>query len=326
MRVVLDGTPLMGQRTGVGRYVAGLVAGLAALPDPPDLALAGLSLRGVRPASAVPWTGRRRVPAAALHALWRRGTFPPGEWVVGAGADVFHATNFRLPPLRHTAGVVTVHDLSFLLHPGTVTPDVLRFRVDVPRSVARARAIVTDAASVRQELVEHLGIDPRRVHSVPLGVGPEWLTTPVPSADELRSAGLPPRYLLFVGTAEPRKDLATLLAAHRSLPDAPPVVLAGPAGWGARPAGAEHAVRLGFVSEATLRTAVAGATALVLPSRYEGFGLPVLEALACGTPVVCSDLPPLREVAGDQAAYAPAGDPDAFAAALQEVLSGDGGP
>lgn len=331
MRVVLDGTPLLGQRTGVGRYVEGLVAGLTALAEPPLLGLAGFSRSGSRPVAGAPWLGPR-VPARLLQAMWRRGPVPPIEWLVGPAA-VFHATNFWLPPLRRTAGVVTVHDLSFLLHADTVTPAVLRYRDQVPSAVVRAGAVLTVSEAIRAEVVEHLGVPAERVHAVPLGVGPEWAAAAPPDLATRSSLGLPTDYLLYVGTLEPRKGLPTLMDVLRLLQsrglDVPPLVLAGPAGWG--PPVDESGLapgsvlRLGWVDDGQLRRVVAGATALVLPSRYEGFGLPPLEAFACGTPVVASDLPVLREVSGPLASYAPVGDVAAFAEAVLQVLDDDGG-
>jgi glycosyltransferase involved in cell wall biosynthesis len=332
MRVVLDASPLMGRRTGVGRYVEGLVSGLLAVTDPPDVALAAFTLRGERPAVGAPWVGPR-VPASVLRALWRRGPLPPVEWLTGRAA-VFHATNYLLPPLRRAAGVVTVHDLSFLLHADTVTPGVLRYRDQVPPALHRAAAVITVSHAMRTEVIDHLGIAPEKVHPVQLGVDPAWTASPAPSAAVRAELGLPPDYLLFVGSIEPRKDLPTLLDALRLLQadgaELPPLVLAGPAGWGPpvedrglRPGAV---IRLGWVEDALLRRVVAGAAALVLPSRYEGFGLPPLEAFACGTPVVASDLPVLREVLGPLAAYAPVGDSSGFAAAIRAVLADDGGP
>lgn len=331
MRVVLDASPLLGRRTGVGRYVEGLLAGLTVLPQPPDLALAGFTLRGERPAVGAPWVGPR-VPASVLRALWRRGPVPPAEWLTGR-SDVFHATNYLLPPLRRAAGVVTVHDLSFLLHADTVTPGVLRYREQVPPALARAAAVLTVSQTVRAEVVEHLGIAPDKVHAIHLGVDPAWAATAAPDAATRAALGLPPAYLVFVGSLEPRKDLPTLLGALRVLQaageDVPPLVLAGPAGWGPpvddRGLAPGSLVRLGWVEDATLRQVVAGAAALVLPSHYEGFGLPPLEAFACGTPVVASDLPVLREVMGSLGTYAPVGDPEAFADAIRRVLADDGG-
>lgn len=331
MRVVLDASALVAPRTGVGRYVEGLLGGLLALPTPPDLAVAAFTLRGDRPAVGAPWVGPR-VPAGALHAFWRRGPLPTVEWLTGR-ADVFHATNYLLPPLRHAAGVVTVHDLSFLLHADTVSPGVLRYQREVPRALRRAAAVLTVSHSVRAEVIEHLDVPPDKVHAVHLGVAKEWFDTPAPDAGTRAPLGLAESYLLFVGSQEPRKGLTVLVDALAQLQDrgedVPPLVLAGPAGWGPPVDDgrlADGSVRrLGWVDDAALRQVVAGAAALVLPSRYEGFGLPPLEAFACGTPVVVSDLPVLREVSGPLAVYARPGDPDALAEAVLAVLADDGG-
>lgn len=331
MRVVLDASPLLARRTGVGRYVEGLVSGLIALANPPDVALAGFTLRGERPDVGAPWVGSR-VPASLLRGLWRRGPVPPAECLTGR-SDVFHATNYLLPPLHRAAGVVTVHDLSFLLHADTVTPGVLRYREQVPPALARATAVITVSQAVRAEVIEHLGIAPEKVHAIHLGVASSWAATAAPSAATKALLGLPPAYLVFVGSLEPRKDLPTLLGALRLLQatgeDVPPLVLAGPAGWGPpvddRGLAPGSVVRLGWVEDATLRQVVAGAAALVLPSRYEGFGLPPLEAFACGTAVVASNLPVLREVMGSLGTYAPVGDPAGFVAAIRTVVADDGG-
>ncbi len=332
MRVVLDASPLIGQRTGVGRYVEGLVTGLVGLDQGPELAMAGFTLRGDRPEMGAPWVGPR-IPASVLHALWRRGPVPPVEWLTGR-ADVFHGTNFLLPPLRGSAGVVTVHDLSFLLHADTVTPGVLRYRDQVPRALARASAVICVSQAARTEVVEHLGLQGDLVHAIALGVDSSWSATSPPSPARRSELGLPADHLLFVGAVEPRKGLPTLLDALRLLraqgADVPPLVLAGPAGWGP-PIDEEglapgSLIRLGWVADPVLREVVAGATALILPSRYEGFGLPPLEAFACGTPVLASDLPVLREVSGSLATYAPAGDVEAFAEGILALLQHDGGP
>ena len=163
------------------------------------------------------------------------------------------------------------------------------------------------------------------VHVTPLGVGPQWAGATPPDDGTRTRLGLPSSYVLFVGTLEPRKDLRTLLTAHRLVPDAPPLVLVGSPGWGEQ-LEVSGCITPGFLGDDLLPSVVAGAAALVLPSRDEGFGLPVLEALAAGTPVVASDLPVLREVGGDVVTYAEPGDPAAFAAALQQVLATPGDP
>jgi glycosyltransferase involved in cell wall biosynthesis len=363
VKVGLDATPLLGPRTGVGRYVAGLAEALAGLagPEPEEVALIPFSWRGtndlpgVAPHGPRLRSGRRRVPARLLQAAWGRLPWPPVEWLAGP-VDVFHATNFVAPPARRAASVVTVHDLTYLRHPEMVTDASARYRELVPRALARGAVICTPTAAVGAEVAAEYGLASEQLVVTPLGVDESWRRAAPPDPAWLAAHDLPERYLLFVGNREPRKNLPTLLAAYRQLragvgvgngptggggagagrmPAAgeptgvPPLVLVGPPGWGEAldTAGlAASAVRTpGYLPQDDLARVVAGAAALVVPSWYEGFGLPALEALACGTPVVASDLPALREVLGDQAELVAPGDADALAAALARVLDDPGG-
>jgi glycosyltransferase involved in cell wall biosynthesis len=326
VRLALDGTPLLGRPTGVGRYVAGLTSALARLDPAPDITLAAFTVRGVDvpPPAGTRWSGRR-MPARALQAAWARGSFPPVEWLAGP-CDVFHATNFVLPPTRRAAGVVSVHDLSFDQHADTVTPEVLRYQQLVPRGLRRARAVLTLTETTAHEVRERYGLGDR-VRVARPGVDASWSAVPRPSAAWLAERGLPTDYVLFVGSVEPRKNLPVLLDALGRLPDAPPLVLAGPAGWGEPlDTGSVAVVRAGYLAESDLQQVVAGAAVLAYPSRHEGFGLPPLEAFACGVPVVASDLPVLREVTGPLASYVPVGDADALADALARALDDPGDP
>jgi glycosyltransferase involved in cell wall biosynthesis len=331
-RVVLDATPLLGPRTGVGRYVEHLVRELAERGDL-DLVATAFTLRGAGalPAAVPPavQVRHRPAPARALQAAWDRLDLPPVEWLAGR-ADVVHGTNFVLPPLRRAAGVLTVHDLSYLRYPETVTAASLRYRTLVPRGLRRAAVVLTPSHAVAAEVRDEYGLGDR-VRATPLGVDDDWFTaTPLAPAER----GLPERYLVFVGSVEPRKGLPTLLEALRLLhdddPDTPPLVLAGPPGWGPAletaklPAGA--VVPAGYLESADLRRLVAGAALLAFPSVYEGFGLPPLEAFATGVPVVASDLPVVREVTGELAALAPVGDAAALAEALRGTLAEPGDP
>lgn len=322
MRVGLDATPLLGQRTGVGQYVAHLVEALAAMPDGPELALTAFTARGS--GLSAPRGHRvvhRRFPARVLQESWARFEVPPVELLAGR-SDVFHATNFVLPPLHRTAGVVTIHDLAFLRLTDTVTAASRRYRELVPRSLRRARVVVCPAETTADDVAAEYGLPRERVVATPLGVDDRWRRALPLDAAARAQLGVPARYLLFVGTAEPRKRLPDLVAAHRAAvaasDDVPPLVLAGPAGWGAT-IDAPGAVRTGYLEPPVLRSLVAGAVALVLPSQYEGFGLPLLEAMACGTPAVASDLPVHREVTGGHARLLPVSDVDALAAALAAV-------
>jgi glycosyltransferase involved in cell wall biosynthesis len=344
-RVGLDATPLLGPRTGVGQYTAGLVRALAAAPDGPELVLVPFTWRGAGGLTAgggagaqVPLgprvrAGNRRVPARALQAAWARTELPPVEWLAGR-VDLFHATNFVAPPARRAAVTVTVHDLTYLRFPELVSAAAARYRDLVPRSVARSAVVCTPTAAVAAEVAETYRLPADRIAVTPLGVDPSWLAASPPDPAWLAARGLPARYLLFVGSLEPRKNLRTLLAAYRELlaadGDAPPLVLAGPPGWGPAldasgiPPG--RVVTTGYLDQADLVRVAAGAAAFAFPSIYEGFGLPPLEALACGVPVVAADLPALREVLGGHAAFVDPRAPDALAAALAKALADDGGP
>ena len=325
MRIGYDATPLLGARTGVGRYALSLLRSLASGPD--ELVATAFTFRGRSGLDGVVPDGvsvaARPAPARALQSLWARMEWPPVEVLSGA-VDVFHATNFVLPPLRRARGVVTVHDLTYLRHSDTVSAASLRYRTLVPRSIQRASVVVTPSTTTAELLKAEYDVQVPVVVT-PLGVDPGWFAA-TPPGDALRAElRLPSSYLLFVGTLEPRKDLRTLLAAHRLMVDPPPLVLVGPAGWGEQ-VDVTGCVTPGYLGDERLRAVVAGAAALVLPSRDEGFGLPVLEALAAGTPVVASDLPVLREVGGSVVTYAEVGGPASFAAAMEAVLESPGDP
>jgi glycosyltransferase involved in cell wall biosynthesis len=330
MRVALDATPLLGTPTGVGRYVGGLVDALIRLPERPELTLAAFTWRGAKDVPAPPGVrvAGRRAPARLLQQLWSRLDVPPVEWLTGP-ADVVHGTNFVLPPRRRAAGVVTVHDLAYLHDVETVTPQTLRYQQLVPRALRRGTIAVTPSQATKDDLVATYGTDPGRIHVTPLGIDPDWFAAVPPSASWLVGEGLPERYLLAVGNLEPRKNLPDLVEAHRRLaaaePDTPPLVLVGPPGWGEPLRAGPGVVFAGYQRGERLRRLVAGAAVLAFPSRREGFGLPPLEALACGVPVVASDLPVTREVLGDAATFTPVGDVDALAHALHVALAGGTG-
>jgi glycosyltransferase involved in cell wall biosynthesis len=337
-RVAIDATPLLGSRTGVGRYVEQLIGALRdALPeaDAPDLTLVPLTWRGARDLVHVAPKGvrvtTRRMPARALRELWARTRFPPAELLSGP-VDVWHGTNFVLPPTWRSRGVVTIHDLTYLKYPEWVTADVARYVALVPVALRRAAAVCTPSHVVRTELLESYPfVDPDRVVVTPLCVEPEFFTTAKPDAELRARLELPADYLLFLGSTEPRKGLDVLLDAYRILrrrrTDLPALLIVGPAGWGPRtdfselPDGLVTAT--GYRSAEQVRSIVAGANALVYPSRYEGFGLPPLEAFAAGVPAIVSDLPATREVLGAAADYANVGDADSLADAIDRVLNRD---
>lgn len=335
MIVTLDATPLLGRRTGIGRYVENL---LAALPG--ALERRGLSDDVVRVST---WTARGgrltglpagvrqvggRVPARLVRTLWLRADAPRVETLVGR-TDVFHGTNFVSPPTRRAREVVTIHDLTYLHHAQTVSAASLAYERLVPRALSRGAHVVTPSRTVAEQVREHYDLPEERVTATPLGVDAAWFSAspPVPGAPGAAgpaAAAAAGDYLVFVGSLDPRKNLPRLLEAHdrlrRRVQHAPTLVLAGPAGREQDLQGRDGVHLTGWLDDEDLRGVVAGARALVLPSLDEGFGLPVLEALAAGRPVVASDIPAVREVAGPHAVTAPPGDVEALSAALEEVL------
>jgi len=297
--------------------------------------------RGVTPTCGCSWSpeGRvrlRTVPLTDewLARLWHRLRLPiPVETVTGS-LDMFYSPDFVLPPTcRATRTLLTVHDLSFLHHPETFVLALHRYleRV-VPRSVARADLVLADSSHTRSDLISLLGVSPGKVRVLYSGVDARFRPQREPEEGErLRTRyGLDERpYVLSVGTLQPRKNYIRLIHAFAILREAMPetqLAIAGGRGWlcqdifAAAEAHGESVRLLGFVDEAHLPALYRGAALLAFPSLYEGFGLPVLEAMACGVPVVCSNVSSLPEVAGDAAVLVDPFDVGGLAEAMERVL------
>ena len=319
LRVLLDGTPLLGKRTGIGRYTVSLLEELASLPDVDTRAVA-FTLRGWHKLRrALPHDTQARgmpVAARALRRTWRHVDFPQAELFAGF-SDVVHGTNFVLPPTLRAAGVVTIHDLSPLREPRNLPASDAELPALIRRGVRRAHAVCTPSSGVAAQLRSELDVDPAKIHVTPLGVDPAWFTARAPDQALRDRLGLPEEYLLFIGAGGPRKGLDWLSNAHEQDPALPPLVFVGPGRFPLSP----RRTHYGYLTELELQRVLAGASALVLPSVDEGFGLPALEAMACDVPVVCTDIPVLREVTGgDSNAYLlPYGDVTALASALRHA-------
>ena len=331
MRVALDVGSLVGPRTGIGVFTHALAEALASDPSV-DLVGYAATWRGRNElATVVPANttlARRPMAARPLRALWRRTDLAPIEWWTGP-VDVVHGPNFVVPPARKAAAVVSVHDLTMVHFPEMCTADTLAYPDLIRAALRRGAWVHTDTVAVAFEVTELFGADPERVRCVPLA------PSPIPDADPAlgrRLAGAE-RFILALGTVEPRKDLPGLVAAFDELASSDPtlrLVVAGPDGWGADALTAaidacshrDRVVRLGWVDQAGRAALLRAATVLAYPSRYEGFGLPPLEAMSVGTPVVATDVPAVRETCGQGARYVPAGDTEALAEALAAVVNG----
>jgi glycosyltransferase involved in cell wall biosynthesis len=268
----------------------------------------------------------------ALVTIWQRFGLPlPVELFVG-GTDVFYSPDFVLPPSRAKRKILTVHDLSFKRVPETAVPS-LKWYLEgaVPRAVKRADLIFADSDATRADLIELFGAAAERVQTLYSGV--EDLFRPVTDAEVLRAVrcrhALTKPFILSVGTIEPRKNLVRLIEAYsrlRQIVDLD-LVIAGGRGWmydqiyrSPEEFGVGRNVRfLGYVPEADLPALYSLATLFVYPSLYEGFGLPVLEALACGAPVITSDNSSLPEVAGDAAILVDPRDTEALKEAMARL-------
>jgi alpha-1,3-rhamnosyl/mannosyltransferase len=343
LTVAVDVNSFYEPLTGIGWYLHQLLVHLAAREDL-RLRLYGQSLveedpGAPRPAVEIPQgPSIERVSYAAPDGLvvppWRahqilRRLAP--LLAAADGNDVLFAPNFLFPPLfrfARGARVATVHDLGVRKVPWAVRPDTgaaLRQRLD--RTLLEADLLLTPSEAVRHELRE-AGVSRDRVRAIHHGTG-----LVAEDAGGQTPARTPPRYALHVGTVEPRKNVSLLLAAWRLLParraGPPPLVLCGGFGWRAEAVRREIAaaeregwvVHLGYVGLDELAALYRGAELVALPSLYEGFGLPAVEAMKAGAPLVASDLPVLREVAGEAALYAPPDRPDLWAERISELLA-----
>ena len=320
MRVGIDATLLRpGRVTGIERYATELLCALAeraggeivlfTRPDVPE-PVRGLAVEQHRS----PLAARVPVDQLWLPLAARR-----------ARVELLHMPAFPAPLPWRGRTVLTVHDATPWLFPDTVSVGMrLYYRPLFSRALRRAAAVLTPSQAARADLASTGLAPPERIHVIPEGVGRDFL-------DAARAAPAGAPYVLFVGTIEPRKNIETLLAAFRLVSGecgALELVLAGRPGWGRLPGPRDFDGRVrhvGQVSDEELVRLYAGASCLVVASLYEGFGLPLLEAMAIGTPAVASDVPALRELGGDTVRYADPRDPAALARAIKACLD-DGEP
>lgn len=327
LRIGIDIRPFYEPLTGIGWYLYFLLHEFAKHDDV-ELYLIGdarvtdfgPSLHADIPANAklctfdlrgLPWTRFSRPLTAAAYVAW----------LELANCDVFFAANYFLPRLHAAIArrrVITIHDLTFKRFPELLQKEtLLNLETTMQREVALADAIVCVSESTRQDLLRYYSVDPSRAITIHSGHG-------TPPAEE-KVDGLPPRYLLFVSTIEPRKNLGTLLDAVERLDYDGSLVVVGRVGWKSESIvprlRAERVVHLDYLPAAKLAYVYRHAEAFVFPSIYEGFGFPLLEAMGHGVPSIAARSSSLPEIGGDAALYFSPDSADELLAQLQRVLS-----
>jgi glycosyltransferase involved in cell wall biosynthesis len=350
VRIGIDYTAALRQGGGIGRHIRSLVQALARLDRQNEYILfaAGRHGPGQTPEvsetsgvskflAAHPNFRLKSVPLSDrfFNIIWQRLRLPLAVETFTGPLDIFHAPDFVLPPLRRARGILTVHDLSFMRVPQYAEPALCAYLSRaVPRSVSRADHVLAVSQSTRRDLLELLAAAPDKITVVPNGVGEDFrrVTDREQLAGVQQRYGLPPRFILGLSTLEPRKNFAGLIRAFARLGAGGyggDLVIAGGRGWLYEPIFAEvERQKLsgrvhfpGFVVNADLPALYTLADLFAFPSFYEGFGLPVLEALACGTPVICADNSSLPEVAGEAALMVGAEETEALAAGMRRLLA-----
>jgi glycosyltransferase involved in cell wall biosynthesis len=320
MRIAFDVSPLSHEPTGIGNYIRGSLAGLA------EAAGGGHEIVAFAPTSP---EGKRRIPelvgelqvtlrlrllpfAHYWRQAWSRLGRPPVERFLGP-VDVLHYSDWMFPPQRAGLRSTMIHDLVPLHHREWVTSRTYSMHGAKYRDARACDTVFVNSAYTGRDVVDTLGVDPARIHVAPPGVGAAF-------AAEGDRADLGAPYVLTVATLEPRKNLAVLVDAHRLLAGRFALGVAGAKGWGEQPQlDAPGILRLGRPTDAELAALYRGAAVVAYPSRFEGFGIPIVEAMASGVPVVASSHPSLDEAAGDAALRADPEDAEAWAAALVEA-------
>lgn len=335
MRIGIDATALPAQPVGAGNYIIQLIRALSVLE--PDVEYVIFAQRSGRALIDLP-TSRQfhwRVVedmAPAIRLVWEQVALP--RLSRQAEIDVLHSLHYTRPLWLHCASVVTFHDMTFFLYPKLHTrAKRIFFPLATRFSARRARAIIADSESTRQDIIRLLNVPGEKVFAVLLGVDPSF--RPMKDHGLMRRIGehyhLPDKFILYLGMVEPRKNLPLLVGAYKELVDRGTdhdLVVAGRFGWmyedifrQVESFGLKHRVHFtGYISQHDLPVVYNLASLFVYPTLYEGFGLPPLEAMACGVPVITTNVSSLPEIVGDAGVLIPVNDHEALVTAMVQIL------
>lgn len=337
MKIAVNSIPLLGPKTGVGNYIWNICRILEDVPDGPEFFYYYGHFSRQLMSARSEHSFIRKLKNAARHislvkAFYRRVRNIRAR-IQASQFDIYFEPNFIPLDLKYKRLAVTVHDFSFHLHPKWHPAErVEYFSNRFWKNIKRADAIIAVSNFIRNQAVDEFGFDSEKVHVIPNGLDQSLFhpLQPHDHASERQRLNLPERYVLFVGSIEPRKNLLNLLDAYARLPQSlqnnTPLVLAGFSGWEntnimRRLERLQGNVRyLGFVHDSDLAAIYSLAELFVYPSFYEGFGLPPLEAMACGCPVLVANASSLPEVCSDAAFYTSPDNVEEMASAMQNVL------
>ncbi|WP_079913842.1 glycosyltransferase family 1 protein [Paenibacillus sp. 32352] len=344
MNVYLDGQPLLGPRSGIARYVECLSKQLSYSEDLDVYLAFNRIAKSIREDHVLSLKRDFHIhltnnvyPYKVLRRLFKPNFFYriPYDMVSQDTADIFHGTNFTYTPVRKGKTIITIHDLAYMRYPDSTSERILNHHSKwVPESAKKCDHIIADSLQTKQDIIKLLDIPDDKIDVVHLAADEHF----IPIADVkpvLNKYNLPERFILFVGTLEPRKNLLGLLKSYLILKQnynySEKLVIVGAKGWKYNPIFdwvqqnnlEEDITFTGFIDDADLPAIYSAATVFVLPSIYEGFGLPLLEAMQCGTPVIGSDISSIPEIIEESGFLIQPDDYPTWAETIHKMISNE---
>lgn len=344
MRVFIDAQPLLGVRSGIGNYVRFLCNHLMML-DGIDLTLFfNRILKNIR-SGELPFDSvgnshfvyNSRYPYKVIRRLCKPNPLYafPFDLLSKQKSLIFHGTNFTLTPSMNGKSVITIHDLAYMIYPETTSERIYRHHTRwVPYSAQKAERIIAISEHTKNDIIRLLNIPETKIDIIPLAADPSFRPLPADIVERtLRKLSLPQQYILFVGTLEPRKNLLGLFKTYelllRNIDRPLKLVVVGAKGWKFSPLFdfiesrnlEQHVIFAGYIDDEDLPAVYNGASVYVMPSVYEGFGLPILEAMQCGIPVIGSNVSSIPEIIDRYGILVPPDDYEQWAERIHSLTS-----